>query len=451
MSTLEDRLRGELTRSGRATEVTAGPSVDAITETVAARRRRNRMGSMVGAGVVAIGIAAAGLFALQSDGEPSVVAAGAETSASESGAATDVGADPVQPVDGSSTQDEAVPQDDEIVEAIEQSAEADPGDQPEVSPLQADAGSPANVRVRESAVAFAGGSGVLIEFTANGQYRGLASRFGDSGATAIGISSSNGLDWEEFSISGVPSAATATHLASHNGVFVALFSQPSATGSGNEVLVGTSADLATWELSVPLSGNEVFPQHLAVGPSGVLILGDDVDRARWSGPIGGPYESGQPLTDLDMISGVSVASDGFVAVGFGRELGATVVAIGTDGEVSAAPIGLPNDVDAVAADVADGAVFVTASDASTFISGDAGLSWTRVELGSALLASAADGTTRAMLSSPFNVTVLRGDDLATTAIDTNPGDRVELLAVNGDEALLLATSEGALSWIVVEG
>ena len=56
-----------------------------------------------------------------------------------------------------------------------------------------------------------------------------------------------------------------------------------------------------------------------------------------------------------------------------------------------------------------------------------------------------------MLSSPFNVTVLRGDDLATTAIDTNPGDRVELLAVNGDEALLLATSEGALSWIVVEG
>ena len=110
-----------------------------------------------------------------------------------------------------------------------------------------------------------------------------------------------------------------------------------------------------------------------------------------------------------------------------------------------------NDVDAVAADVADGAVFVTASDASTFISGDAGLSWTRVELGSALLASAADGTTRAMLSSPFNVTVLRGDDLATTAIDTNPGDRVELLAVNGDEALLLATSEGALSWIVVEG
>ena len=127
--------------------------------------------------------------------------------------------------------------------------------------LEADA-TPADIESRTSAVELAAGSGVLVVPTSDGSYGGLATRFG-SDTTAIGIASQNGLDWVEIGLVGVPEGATASQLAEYEGAFVALFESFDSDVGERSVFVGTSDDLATWELSEPLSGCLLYTSDAA--------------------------------------------------------------------------------------------------------------------------------------------------------------------------------------------
>jgi len=450
MSTLEDRLRSELARSGRASRVETAPSVDHLAGVAAGRQRRNRLAATVGAAVVVGGLFVGGLVATSSGDATEVVAVGDDTRGQSPAQSPSVLEEPPT-TDGETSAVVEQSLTEEVDEFVADAEERTPENAETTTALQA-VEADENVRTRPSAVNLAGGSGVLVESLAGGTYGGLASRFGNDGATAIGLESSNGLDWNEIALVGVPDGATATHLTAGDGNFVALFSQPSTTRVGNDVLVGSSSDLVTWVVSEPLPGDEVFPQHLSVGPGGVLIVGDEADPTIWTGPVGGPYVAQDPFDQSIFVTGVGVVDGGFVLTGQVPELGTSLITLTNDGEATASGIESPLEGDVFPATIVDDTVLLGAGGegAPTLLSGDAGASWQQVDLAGEFFQAAVDGNRQTFLSGSL-VTTFEGAGVSQSSIGTSDDQRVELLAVSDGEALLLATGEGTLTWIVVEG
>ncbi len=470
MTTLEDRLRAELSRSGGAADVSAAPSIDALHDVAEARRQRNSV-MVMGSGVMCVAVLLFGAFlATRTDDVTEVVAAdddaaaevvdgaasaSATADAVTDGAALDGAIDSVSE-DSSSAAGASMASESGIDTDVVASddADVDTDSTPVVAlELQVDE-SPMDVETRESAVAFAGGSGVLLVADDTGGYKALASRFEAAGAAPIGLESSNGLDWSEVEVDGVPAGATATLLESYDGTHVGLFSK--SNGAGNDVYVGTSTDLFTWTLSDPLAGSEVFAQHLAVGPGGVLVLGDDFDKAVWAGPIGGPYVAQPALDQLGGIVGVTVVDDEFVVVG--RSGGDLMVLRSADGsEFTEMVLSSPGEPGAnQMVRVVDGTIVLSSitdeAGAATFISSDAGLTWTALELGQVSSVGASASTRGFLSGSDAGATMTFADDstVATATIDVAAPDRLELLAVGTDEAVMLATTEDGLTWITVQ-
>ncbi len=465
MTALEDRLRAELSRSGSAANVSTAPSIDALHDVARNRRQRNRV-ALMGGGVMCFAVLLFGaFFATQPDDVTEVVAAGdgssaevadapADASVAADSALADESADPVAeaPVDEVEEGAATAPVDDADASVAEEVAKDDTAAVVGTE-LQVDE-SPMDVETRESAVAFAGGSGVLLVDDGNGGYKALASRFEDAGAAPIGLESSNGLDWSEVEVEGVPAGATASLLESYDGTHVALFSK--SNGAGNDVLIGTSSDLFTWTLSDPLPGREVFAQHLAVGPGGVLVLGDDFDKAVWTGPVGGPYEAQPALDQLAGIIGATVVGDEFVVVG--RAGGDVTVLRSVDGiEWSQTALSSPGEPGAnQMVRVVDGTIVLSSltdeAGAATFISSDGGSTWTALELGPVSSVGVSASTRGFLSGSDAGATMTFADEatVATANIDVAAPDRLELLTVGDGEAVMLATTEDGLTWITVQ-
>jgi len=308
---------------------------------------------------------------------------------------------------------------------------------------------------RPSAVSFAGGSGVLLAPDGSGGYVGLAQRFGPSGVEAIGLSSPNGLDWSEEILDGIPEGATATLLDSYGGTHVAVFSQPS--GSSNDVVIGVSEDMVNWSVGDPLPGSQVFALHLAVGPNGVVVLGDDFDRAVWSGSLNGEVESRSPLADVGTVHGITVVDGEFVIVG--RSDGELVMLRSVDGvDWSSEPLAAPEAASAASLVRVTGGAIVLASvtdeegGTTAFVSRDAGASWAAIEVDPVVgIGTASDNT--ALLSADdgvMTVTLFGSEDLAEVTLDLVSDARVEVLAVDDARVVMLQADDEGLTWVTVE-
>ena len=333
MTTLEDRLRGELARKGQHAKITTAPSVDALAGVAANRHRRNRVGGLAAASVLVAVLFGAALVASQTGQTSAVVAAEGEGQASDAPSVIEETSPPeddvVEPLE-SAPVDEA-PAGAVQAEAVEAGADDAQGVEAEAGEsatraLQADA-TPAVVETRSSAVAFFGSSGVLITQTGGG-FGGIATRFVDSGAETLGLASSNGLDWEEVAIAGIPEGATPVSLETFEGTHVAVFER-NVLGE-RSAWVGTSSDLVNWDLSDPLEGDFVVAQQLLVGPNGVVIIGDIEEPDVWSGPIGGPYEAREQLP-TDSSGPASVIDGEFVVLGFDADVFERTLLSSTDG------------------------------------------------------------------------------------------------------------------------
>ena len=103
MTTLEDRLRGELARTGQHAKITTAPSVDALAGVAANRHRRNRVGGLAAASVLVAVLFGAALVASQTGETSAVVAAEGEGQAS----------------DAPSVIEETSPPEDDVVEPLE--------------------------------------------------------------------------------------------------------------------------------------------------------------------------------------------------------------------------------------------------------------------------------------------------------------------------------------------
>lgn len=340
MSTLEDRLRGELARKGQRANTGTAPSIDALTGVAAGRRRRNRFAGTALAAATVVGLFGAAFVVSQTGQVSNVIVSGAEVTEA---------ADSVNgPTDGESVANageiaDVVDSDsgeapvEEVEESDESVAQTEPAERSDVatSEVEVDAVSSAlqaasasdDVAIRASAVDFAGGSGVFVTPTSNG-FGGLATRFGANGAEVIGIASPNGLDWAEVDLSGLPEAAAPVALDSFGGTYLAQLE--SSAGGNRTTWVATSSDLVTWQVSNPLEGDFVVAQHLLVGPGGVVLLGDDVEPDVWSGPIGGPYVLQEQLPTRS-IGPANVVDGQFLVLGADSESGEEVLFSSDDG------------------------------------------------------------------------------------------------------------------------
>lgn len=341
MSTLEERLRSELAREGRAANVGTAPSISVLAKVADRRRQRNRVAGTAVAVTMVAGLFIAALVAAQPVQSSDVIVSGAEAS---NGVGTDVTAgDPVasDAVPGGAAvpaeviSEQTPTQGDVVAEAREgqeqPTAAAEPVTEAAASEvvataLQAAAAS-ADVEVRASAVDFAGGSGVFVETTVNG-FGGLVTRFGAAGAEVLGIASSNGLDWVEVDLTGVPDGAAPVALDSFEGTFVAQFD--GIVAGDRSTWVATSDDLVNWQVADPLVGEFVVAQHLLVGPGGVVLLGDDVEPDVWAGPIGGPYVA-QAQLPTRRIGPAGVIDGKFVVLGTDADSGEEVLFTSADG------------------------------------------------------------------------------------------------------------------------
>lgn len=468
---LEDRLRAELERSSRSTRVGIAPSVDELATVASSRRARNRIAASAGAVAVSAVLLIAAFVATQPNDDTLIVAADPEADITDTD--TDVAPDPVE---DTPTADDALASDTEVQDAPqevepsgpqpvpttapENDGDGDDAQKPADEPGPTAVGGPAlqgdegvlNVSSRESAVDFAGGSGVLVVADGGG-YRGLASKFGDSGAVQIGLSSPNGLDWAESQLVGVPEGAVASILRPFQDGHVALFSRYDVDAGQRQTFVGTSTDLVVWDMSAPLPGDGIATD-LAVGSSGVIIIGDDDEPNVWLGPVGGPFELTARL-DAGMLFGVTTVGDEFLVAGRSADFGITLFS-STDGMRWGARQLTSPDIEAASQSVAiaDGTIVLTTSSDQgivTLVSSDGGTTWDRLASGE-LRSISVSGSSLGFLGGDgpsAKVTLSDGQSFASAALDVAAPDRVALLATTPEEALMLVQStNGALTWIV---
>ncbi len=465
---LEDRLRAELERSSRSTRVGIAPSVDELATVASSRRARNRIAGSAGAVAVSAVLLIAAFVATQPDDDTLIVAAEGSVDTSEAETAIADGANeatpPADDADQSDTAVQEAPQDvgPESDEPSVPTTVADDGEpqKPVDEPGQIDVGGQAlqgdegvlNVSSRESAVDFAGGSGVLVVAEDSG-YRGLATKFGDNGAMQVGLSSPNGLDWAENQLVGVPEGATASILRPFHDGHVALFSRYDVDAQQRQTFVGTSTDLVVWDMSDPLPGDG-FATDLAVGSSGVIIIGDEFDPNVWLGPVDGPFELTARL-DAVMLFGVTTLDDEFLVAGRSEDFGITLFS-STDGVRWGARQLTSPDVDAASQSVAiaDGTIVLTTSNEQgvvTLVSSDGGATWDRLGNGE-LRSISVSGSALGFLGGAgqnSTVTLSDGESFASAALDIADPDRVALLTTTPNEALMLVQSNnGGLTWIV---
>lgn len=455
---LEDRLRAELDRSGRSTRVGTAPSVDTLASVADRRRHRNRVVGVASA-VVLSGTLMLTAFVVAQPDDAIVVAAddGSDTTADNAPSATEPRADaeaPAGPENLDATDDAG-----ETSAALDAPVEDDAGAAADATTaegsleaeqaLQTD-GAELNVSTRASAVEFAGGSGVLVVPSGDG-YQGLATKFADSGVRAIGISSPNGLDWVETDLVGVPEGATATVLRQYDGGYVALFEHFDVAASERRTYVGASDDLVNWTMSDALSGRDVVATDLAVGPSGVMIIGDEFMANTWVGPVGGPYELTGQL-DASALYGVTALGNEFLVAGRSPELGITLFS--TSDGVAWGSRTLAEDGTGLSVSVADGTIVlttVTNDGPLTSFSADGGDTWS-VLSGGDLRSISVSGSSLGFIdgsNEDATVTLAGGAPSATADLDVAAPDRLTLLATTPDEALMLVLADGgAVTWVV---
>lgn len=467
MTTLEDRLRGELARKGQHAKITTAPSVDALAGVAANRHRRNRVGGLAAASVLVAVLFGAALVASQTGQTSAVVAAEGEGQASDAPSVIEETSPPeddvVEPLEPAPV-DEA-PADAVQAEAVEAEADDAQGVEAEAGEsatraLQADA-TPAVVETRSSAVAFFGSSGVLITQTGGG-FGGIATRFVDSGAEILGLASSNGLDWEEVAIAGIPEGATPVSLETFEGTHVAVFER-NVLGE-RSAWVGTSSDLVNWDLSDPLEGDFVVAEQLLVGPNGVVILGDIEEPDVWSGPIGGPYEAREQLPS-DGTGPASVIDGEFVVLGFDAGVFERTVLRSTDGitwtvEPFVDPGPEAQPLDQVAAiDRGQVVLALPGPEGTTgFISRDFGNSYEPIEHGAGIGNLQVVGD---FIDDGENIAFFGGEDLFTIVLasgeqvtvaelpQVDSVRRANLVSVDDEQVVVLVETEAGLDWVVV--
>ena len=470
---LEERLRAELERSGRSTNVGVAPSIDELASVANDRRHRNRVLGASGAVLLSSSLLFGAFYASQPTGETTLEVADAVTdSTAEMSEATEAiedapsettqtedtvddsdevaedTTDPVvdEPKDAGDTGSDTVSDDD-----VEATATAPVADFGSATQLQNDdAGM--TVETRESAVGLASGSGILVVSDGAGGYLGLAAAFGDS-TMAMSLASDNGLDWTSTDLIGIPEDATASILREHEGTYVALFERFDASAGVKRVLIGTSTDMVTWEVSAPLAGSEVYATDLAVGSPGVIVIGDDQSPQVWSGPIGGPYALTGRLDAL-ALSGATTVDDAFVVAGRTSDLGVALFRStnGSDWDVQAlASAGV--DVANHTVSVDDGAVILHNIDdetAGTLISNDGGVTWSALAIASDRGVAVSASTMGFLGDDGSNsvVAVANDDTFSTAQIDVAAPDRLRLVATGSQELVMVQTSEAGTTWIV---
>lgn len=456
---IEQRLTNEFQRTAQGSAVVDGPTVDEMGEVIDKRRSRNRYG---GVGVVALlasailigsivtgGDSSSSIIAGEGDAQvsseamddetPSAVAPDAGTGESEVEEASADGAadDPAE--EDTADRTTAVDDGTEVLDLANAPALLDIAQRS----LQVDGGD-VDVERRQSAVELAASSGVLVVPTDDG-YMGLATRFGSS-ISSLAISSSNGLDWEELAVSGIPSGATASQLVEYDGTFVALFEAYDANAQQRRTYVGTSTDMADWELT-QLPG-QPFATALAVGEAGVVVLGDNEEPDIWFGPLGGPYPRTARLA-ATAVSGITMLDDEILVAGRSAE-GATIFrsADGVDwvGEALSS-LDIPGTP---AVTVSEGTIILANADGNenvSLVSTDAGQTWDQVNASGQEMAVSEN--TLGMLSSDGTAVAIADDDSFVQAdIGVEEGDRLSLLAAGDDEVVLLQATESGATWIV---
>lgn len=466
---MEDRLRAELERSGRSTKVGVAPSVDELASVADGRRHRNRVVGAAGAFGVTV-VLLLGAFAATQPDDTVVVADGGDggdgvvedsldnsaydaTNEDPTGEAAATGAEaPDEDDSESAVSADAATADDTGVDQALADEDTNGGELlPAIPEAAADV---MTVSTRKSAVDFAGGSGVFVLADGASGYRGLASKFGADGAQAIGLSSVNGLDWVEAELQGVPVGATASALREYEGTYVALFDRFDSQSVTRQVFVGVSTDLLSWDLSDALPGQDVFATDVAVGAAGVLVVGDDTAPNVWTGPIGGPYVLTAQI-DAASLAGVTTLDDQFLVAGRSPELGIMLFS-STDGIAwGARQLSSP---DVAGADqrvsVADGTIVLTNTTEEgqlTLISSDGGLTWEKLTAELVEEITVGQSTLGFLGGSNSATTVTLSDGAVTTTadLDVSAPDRLSLLATNGGQALMLASTDGGgLTWIV---
>lgn len=451
---LEDRLSRELRRSA-PTSVPVAPPVSEMESAVAGRRRRNRIISGAAAAILVFGVAGGVVLANLPDSSTDVISSAPDDSSTT---VPDTAADSI-PDDSVTENDGAVADGTDVVEP------SDPGDDgsivsapsadtTEIRAIEPDGA--VSLQTQDSAVDFAGGSGVFVVSQGDG-YSGIAGRFGGAaGINAIGLRSADGLNWEEVELSGVPEGATATALTSFGETTVALFSQFDVDEQRNVTFVGTSTDLAEWTLAPALPGPDSIAMGLAVGPPGVLVLGVAPSPMVWTGPVGGPYEQVGAIDAADTLAGVVAVDNGFVAVGTTSDLGATLFDSVDGASWNANSISLAAADNVVGLSVMNGTILLAGDGADvgwSATSNDGGQTWIRSEFDAASVSSVrSGGSTVGFLSTSASgsstVTLSDGQSWSSTDLGIEAPSRVELLASDSDQAVLLATIDDALTWIV---
>ena len=452
---LETRLRSELERTGGDADVSPAPAIDELADVAKKRHQRNRL---LGGGASVVLVAAVGLGILSNSSPETsleVASGGADDVSEVSDAAvapeedTLDGAAEVTTEEGIAAGDDPVAQDSAPESATNEEVVEAPVDRLDGvrRSLQIDR-SAVEIEMRSSAVALAAGSGVLVVSDDDGGYGGLATRFG-SQTSAIGLTSKDGLDWEEVELNGVPEGATASQLIQEGDTFVALFESFDAA-VGRQTFVGTSTDLATWDVSAPLAG-EPFATDLAVGSAGVIVLGDNSTPDVWVGPIGGPYERTARLAAVS-VNGVTTVGDEFLVAGRSSE-GATLFRSVDGIDWSGAALNSPNiPGSAPTVSVDEGIIILSNVDTggtTSLISADGGETWDQLDTGSDSVVI--NSSTLGFLGfSDRGAAVSIADDesFVSAEIDVEAPDRLSLVAAGDGEVVLIQATEEGANWIV---
>ncbi|NNC79631.1 MAG: hypothetical protein HKN94_05705 [Acidimicrobiales bacterium] len=454
--TIEDRLRSELQRVAPRS-VGAAPDIDLMQETVGRRRRRNTIATRLSI-VVFAAVAIGGALIVTQPDDAGVVSTAAPDATADAPIDAAADADAGAVVDDLAS-DDASADEENVANPAPVNDPASVVTAPDLSQtepagLQLDPSS-LNVAREVSAVQFAGGSGVFVVSTPDG-YAGLASRFGGAeGVSAVGMRSDNGLAWTEVELSGLPPAAAATAVRQYGDDYVALLSAFDVAAQKRLNYLATSTDMSTWQ-TVVLPGDNLVATDVAVGPSGVIVVGDAPNPLVWVGELGGPYRRVGFVRGASSLAGVVAVDGGFVAAGTSN-LGPQLFQ-STDGvEWLGAPVtGVDGEDTLVAMTVMDGEILLAGSSEETtwtVTSSDGGQTWQRGEYDIGRVGSVASksNTVTLLSSTSLGTTNLAlSDGLSWSSVDLEfDGEtRVNLLHADSDLAVLLADVEGELTWVV---